>query len=195
MDAIHQLLENPLFWPMVLGTALLLLLGIVFWIYRHKTARQRQLQQILLQLGNRYLKDVVIPDGIGGQIQIDYLIATAQGLLVLDLPEYDGVIFGGEKLEQWVNMSEGKSYRFPNPLYGNTIRTVSVRELVKDVPVLGRVGFHLGASFPKGRPEGVTLLADLANDIAGRETAKSIPVERIDSAWAKIHQLASPSTP
>src|SRR5690554_7314103 len=91
---------------------------------------------------------------MGGQIQVEHLLLTGSGMLVIDVKEYEGVVFAGERMEEWTVIGDGGRGRFtfPNPLRTLYDRVAALRQLVRDVPVEGYVLFASGAKFNKGRP-------------------------------------------
>lgn len=183
--------QIELIWPWVAAgfAALLLLLGI--WLYLYKTATKRRIRKVIRQLGETHLTDILIPDGLGGQIQIDYLVNMPGGLLILDFINLDGNLFGGEKLDQWAQVQGMRTHRFRNPLYDNQMRAASVRDLVPEVPVVSRVVFSPTGSFPKGMPEGISMLDQLAKDIEAEVSPKALPDGVRSSVWEKIKAEAA----
>jgi hypothetical protein len=107
------------------------------------------------------LQDVLLPDGMGGQIQIEHLLLTGNGLIVIDVKAFEGTIFAGERMAEWTVIGSQGRFTFPNPLGTLYDRVAALRQLVRDVPVAGYVLFGGGADFSKGRPRDVLLPTDL----------------------------------
>lgn len=129
------------------------------------------------------LQDVLLPDGMGGQIQVEHLLLTGNGLLVIDVKEYEGVIFAGERMEEWTVIGDrGRGrFTFPNPLSTLYDRIAALRQLVRDVPVDGYVLFASGAKFNKGRPPQVVLPGEL---IERHRPPERSELERLKEAFA-----------
>ncbi len=58
------------------------------------------------------LKNVLIPNGNGGQIHVHYLLLTQRGLLVADLLDRPGAIFGGDQMLEWTAIGKKQRYTF-----------------------------------------------------------------------------------
>ena len=83
------------------------------------------------------------------------------GLLVVDLFDLPGMIFAGEKMEQWSVFGPKRHFTIANPLPLLFDRVAAVRALAGDVRVDGRIVFSMRGEFPKGRPDAVMRLDDL----------------------------------
>ncbi len=144
----------------------------------------RQLRRLFRKSHAPYLHDVLLPDGMDGQIHLDYLVLGAGGLYVIDVKPHDGLIFGADRMDQWAQVKGMRTYRFQNPLTDNMMRIGSIRSLVPQVPVQGRVVFPDAGDFPKGVPEGVATVASLSGEI-GRE-----PGTEHAEAWEVLNSQA-----
>ena len=147
---------------LAIGAAVALTVVITAWFVWSSRSKQGQIRRTLKRLGGIYLKDVLVPDGIGGEIQIDYLLRLPDRILVIDLKEMRGVLFGAENIDEWTQIVERRSYRFPNPLHDNRFRCQAVADLVKPNKVAGHVVLTEASEFPRGLPEGVSTLTSAA---------------------------------
>ena len=154
--------------------------GIYFRWFR---ARGPEVARAVETVAIDRLHDVLLPDGNGGQIQVEHLLLTGNGLLVIDVKEYEGIVFAGERMEEWTVMGDGGRGRFtfPNPLETLYDRVAALRQLVRDVPVEGYVLFASGAKFNKGRPRQVVLPGELIERHRRPERAE---LERLKEAFA-----------
>lgn len=139
----------------------------------------------LRDLGTDILNDVIIPDGNGGLTQLDHVILTGYGLLVVETKNYDGLIFGRERDRQWTQRLGRQSFRFHNPLHQNYGHIQALKALVPRVPVLGRVVFAGSAKFPKGLPNGVSTLRTLADDFAKMADC-AMDRSILEAAWQRL---------
>ena len=128
-------------------TELLILLGIlaaltvlvVVFVMRWWRGPARKLSRVVRAIGSDSLVDVIIPDGMGGEIQLDHLLLTSGGLLLLELKDVDGTVFAGDTLDEWTALQGQTRTTFLNP-----------------IPVLGGPGCRLagdragGADIGKG---------------------------------------------
>jgi hypothetical protein len=164
------------------------------WAYRRHRARRALLDRIE-SVAADYVQDVLLPDGAGGWFHVDFVLLTGMGLIVIDLRDVHGLIFGSEQMTEWTVMQKSRRFTFANPLGPLYDRMAVVRALVgESTPVEGRVVFTDRGSFPKGHPRAVTRLASLASEIpplgvAGREEL----LARLQPAWAQVKGAASPS--
>lgn len=140
------------------------------------------------------LKDVLIPDGSGGLLHIDFLLLTGRGLLVVDFRDAAGIVFGGEHMREWAVMNGHHRSTFLNPLETLYDRVAAVKALAGDVPVEGRIIFTERATFPKGRPPHVLRLASLEAEYPPPDPGVTPhPAERWRPAWDELLAQCEPS--
>ncbi|MCH7981627.1 MAG: NERD domain-containing protein [Proteobacteria bacterium] len=182
--------QSPYFYLLV-GILLLLLLWL---LYRFVKGRGSKFERVLREIAYERVHDLVIPNGDDGEILIDQLLLTSQGLLVLELKDVDGAVFGSDKMEDWTVISEQRRYTFPNPQHALYDRIAAVRQIVRQVPVAGRVLFLDGAEFSKGMPGLVATLDQLLEEF-GEKNKKSaqVKVEAFMPHWELISRRASGS--
>jgi hypothetical protein len=152
---------NDVIVQVTVGVMLVALLALAFaWAYRRwgRFRARKQLVKSFESVSAAVLRDVLIPDGSGGQLHIDFLLLTARGLLVVDYRDVEGIVFGGEHMREWAVMNGSERSTFLNPLEALYDRIAAVRLLAGEVPVDGRVVFTSRSKFPKGRPPRVLRL-------------------------------------
>ncbi len=182
--------QSPYFFLLV-GILLLLLIWL---LYRFVKGRGSKLEQVLRDIAYERVHDLVIPNGDDGEILIDQLLLTSQGLLVLELKDVEGAVFGSDKMEDWTVISAQRRYTFPNPQHGLYDRIAAVRQIVRQVPVAGRVLFLDGAEFSKGMPGLVSTLDQLLEEFGERnKKAAQVKVEAFMPHWELISRRASGS--
>lgn len=167
-------------------------LGLV--AYRRYRAR-RALAERFREVSEDRLQDVLLPDGSGGWFHVDFLLLTAAGLIVVDLRDVTGLIFGSEQMTEWTVIDRQHRATFTNPLGPLYDRVAVVKQLAGEgVPVEGRVVFTAKGSFPKGHPPLVTRLDSLGLEFAqGDRATVSALAERFREAWERIRAASSPS--
>ncbi len=119
------------------------LLGWALWRRR----RGPEVKQALESVAIDRVQNVLVPDGMGGHIQVEHLLLTGQGLVVIDAKAFVGTIFASERMEEWTVIGKEGRFTFPNPLGTLYDRVAALRQLVRDVPVVGYVLFAGGADF------------------------------------------------
>ena len=165
--------------------ALMALIGALWLSYLRRTADKRRNLKIIRELGTQYLHNVLIPDGVDGFVAIDFLVLTPGGIVVIDMQNYNGLLFGGERTENWTQMLGFRGYKFTNPLPANRLRVQAVKMVVPGVPVAGRVVFSSTGRFPKGIPDGVSMLISLQEDLAPLMKNKDVPAN-LQKAWETL---------
>jgi hypothetical protein len=180
----------------VVGVMLLALLGfgLLAGLRRWRVHRARRaLFRAFEAASAALLRDVLIPDGSGGHLHIDFLLLTGRGLLVVDFRDVDGVVFGGEHMKEWAVMNGSKRTTFLNPLEALFDRIAAVRLLAGEVPVDGRIVFTSRSKFPKGRPPRVMRLDLLEAEYPAAVEGSPHPAERYRPAWDQLAGKAEPS--
>ena len=138
-----------------LGAVVLLL---VAWLIYRRRSRVNRLQRVLDEISYDRIDDLLIPNGDDGEIHIDHLLLTSHGLLIVDIKDVAGTVFGSDKMEKWTVISATNRFTFSNPQPALYDRIAAVRNIVRQVPVAGRLVFLDGSEFTKGIPE---LVADI----------------------------------
>lgn len=169
-----------------------LLLLILWLLYRYIRGRGSRLDQVLRDIAYERVHDLVIPNGDDGEILIDQLLLTSQGLLILEVKDAEGAVFGSDKMEDWTVISADRRYTFPNPQHGLYDRIAAVRQIVRQVPVAGRILFLDGATFNKGTPGLVATLDQLLEEFGekNKKTAQ-VKVEAFMPHWELISRRAA----
>jgi len=155
MTDILDSLNATWFLPVVL------LLLLVVWLVYRRYAAGDHLQRVLKEIAYARIEGLVVPDSDDGEIQIDYLLLTSQGLLILHIKDVEGVVFGSDKMQDWTVIAKDRRFTFSNPQPALYDRIAAVRQIVRQVPVEGRVLFLDGAEFTKGVPSMVCTLDEL----------------------------------
>ena len=135
-------------WLVSLITLLVLL--SLWLVYRSRLGHRRTVEKVLQEIGYDRINDLVIPNGDDGEILIDYVLLTSQGLLIVDIKDVEGTVFGSDKMQDWTVIGDKRRYTFSNPQPALYDRIAAVRHIVRQVPVAGRILFSDGAEFTKG---------------------------------------------
>jgi len=175
---------------------LVMFLALVIYLVRALRVRaaDRSLHQGIVSVSLEFLHNVLVPDGNGATMHVDYLLLTSRGVVVIDLRNQRGNIFGGDQMTQWTVMNGASRATFQNPQHALYDRVAAVRALAGELPVEGRILFTRRARFPKGLPRW-TLMVDslraefppVASD-AGRAW-----LERFRGEWQAIAGAVKPS--
>jgi len=179
----------------VVPLAAMLLLLVAWLVYRLIRGRATSLQKVLNDIAYERIERLVIPGADEGEIQIDQLLLTTQGLLILEIKDVQGTVFGSDKMQDWTVISAERRYTFSNPQPGLYDRVAAVRQIVRQVPVEGRVLFLDGAEFTKGVPSLVCNLEELAAEFGEPDkNAARFKIEAFLPHWDLIRQAAARKT-
>jgi hypothetical protein len=168
------------YWYLLVGGLAVVAAALIawrFWLRRGGLS----LNQVLASVAIDRVHDVLLPDGMGGQIQVEHLLLTGGGLLVIDAKAFEGTIFASERMAEWTVIGKNGRFTFPNPLGTLYDRVAALKQLVRDVPVTGLVLFNERADFSKGRPRDVLSHSELLERFARPEQAD---LERLLVAFA-----------
>jgi len=135
------------------------------------------------------IKQVIIPDGIGGLLEIEHLILLEQGILLIETYPMAGNLFGAEMIDQWTQIIDGRSYKFANPLRHIRTSRQAIKVLAPEIPVFCRVIFNSDSYFPKGKPDEVSILESLSDDLLFINEEKIIS-KQATQAWERIMRIA-----
>ncbi len=170
---------------------LLVILLLVWLVYRRSTAKGLTLSSVLNDIAYERVDGLVIPNIDEGEIQIDHLLLTAHGLLIIDIKEVRGAVFGSDKMQDWTVISDDRRFTFTNPQPALFDRIAAVRHIVRQVPVAGRILFLDGAEFTKGVPGLVSTLQELQDEFGDTDkSAAKITIEAFRQHWEALNERA-----
>lgn len=99
-----------------------------------------------------------------GTTQIDHILITQNGILVIETKHYSGWLFAHERQKQWTQVIFKVKYRFQNPIIQNNKHIRAVQQLLDFISkkeIQGLVVFTGGAQFKTDIPPGVIELDQL----------------------------------
>ncbi len=174
----------------LIGGGLIVVMLLIWWLYR-RTRDGSRLKRILGEISHDRIDGLVIPNGDDGEIQIDHLLLTSQGLLIVDIKDAAGTVFGSDKMKEWTVISEDRRYTFSNPQEALYDRIAAVGHIVRQVPVAGRILFLDGAEFTKGVPSLVTNLDELLAEFGEPDKAAAkFKIEAFKPHWDLVRKAA-----
>ena len=181
---------NSTVWISAVAAAAVLLFGWLVWRWWRRPAGTTH--DALKSVSVFMLRDVLLPDGLGGQIYVDHLLLTSRGIAVVDVKDFSGAVFASDRMEEWTVIGTGRRFGFPNPQGTLLDRVAAVRQLVSNVPVEGYIVFGRQADFAKGRPRHVMLAGELEKHFGKPNVSDR---DRLSDAyaphWARLKQAAT----
>jgi hypothetical protein len=183
------------YW-ILLGAGVILVGVGAFLAVRYWRRGRSDVDGALREVAVDRFENVLVPDGMGGRIQIEQLVLTAQGIIVVDVKRYEGVIFGSDRMNEWTVIGRRRRFTFPNPQNTLYDRVAAVKQLVRDVSVVGYVLFPDTADFSKGRPRDVILPQELTER---HKKPDRSAMERLGLAfaqhWERVREAVEPAPP
>ena len=166
--------------------------GFLAWLvflWRRRRARL-QLEATIDSIAYDVLRDVLIPNGMDGQIHLQYLLLTERGLLVIDLLDRPGAIFGGDQMIEWTSIGKKQRYTFRNPQHVLYDRMAALKLLAANTPVDGRVVFTTRSEFPKGKSTFVLRIDELQDEYPLVDRKRGNVVAAFADVWQNIKKNA-----
>ncbi|MDE2339379.1 MAG: NERD domain-containing protein [Gammaproteobacteria bacterium] len=196
MGPMGSTLHQPWVPWVLLGIAVALIIAAVWLVrwYRRRRAR-RALQSAVAAAGMEHLIDMAVPDGMGGSYHVDFLLLSVHGILIVDVRQVQGNIFGGDQMAEWTVMDGPHRFTFVNPQSGLYDRIAAVKAIVGEVPIEGRVVFTREGRFPKGLPKWTVMIDELAAEFPSFEAdVAEAMLTHYREAWERLRASVRPST-
>jgi hypothetical protein len=171
------------------GSIIIVILIAIWVVYRRRVGRtiDSQLRRVSYDL----LKQFIIPDGDDGEIHVEYALLAGRGVIVLDIEQIEGTVFGSDAMEDWTVMSDRRRFTFSNPQHALFDRMAAVKRLLPDIPVTGFVAFTNKARFSKGQPSNVInfniLMDELLSEIGDHHSEQ---MEAYQLQWDRLRNEA-----
>jgi len=176
----------------LLPATLVVVLLLLVWLWiRHRRSRRPTMASVFAAIAFERIDSLIVPNADEGEIQIDHLLLTSRGLLIIDIKDVSGTVFGSDKMENWTVISDKHRFTFANPKPGLYDRIAAVRHIVRQVPVEGRLVFLDGALFTKGVPDLVATIDDLFDEFHEADKASvKFKIEAFKPHWDLIRKAA-----
>jgi len=185
----------PLTWALV---ACAVAVGwALSWLWRWylKRSARKALVAAITSVALDHLIDVLVPDGMGSSYHVDFLLLTTRGVVVIDLRDVGGNVFGGDQMNEWTVMDGAHRFTFVNPQGALYDRVAAVKALAGEMPVEGRIVFTRRARFPKGLPKWTLMLDSLRTEFPPADPSTLASVTgRFGESWEHIKRSTSPSS-
>lgn len=174
---------------LVVGGMFILALILLWALLRIRTTKN--VESMMRSASREMLTNFLIPDGSGGQILIEYALLSPRGVVVVDVKDVNGHVFGSDAMHDWTVISEKRRYTFSNPQHALYDRMAAIKRLLPDVPVTGFVAFTEHADFTKGQPSNVAELGELITVLQKEKKARRAePLDRFLPNWDRLRHEA-----
>lgn len=192
MDDLNRLPRAV--WAAALGAAALAFVAWWVWSwYRYYRAR-RALRVAVTGGAADHLANALVPDGMGGGFHIDFLLLTMRGVVVIDLRDVRGNIFGGDQMAEWTVIDGAQRFTFTNPQSALYDRIAAVKAVAGDVPVEGRIVFTRRGKFPKGLPKWTLMVDALRAEFPSIEyQSHAEATAPLQAGWQRLKAAVKPS--
>ncbi len=177
---------SPYFALLLVLCALLLTLVV---IRKKPLTAKKQLQALIKEFKQDEAKNIIIPDGVGGLLEVEHIVLLDQGVLLIETYEMDGNLFAADNIDQWTQLINGRSFKFKNPLNHIYITKQALATLMPKVPIFTRIVFNGDASFPKGKPDEVLVLDDMEKDMQPVLNAPRMS-SQMKTSWERCLRIA-----
>lgn len=184
-QSFYTILDKPITVTILVSLLLIIFSLISVMPTLREYWNERKINKAIQQIGSQYLKKVILPDGMGGSIFLDYIVLAQHSITLVILKKFRGTIFCADNIDQWTQLIGNRSYKFPNILQQLDSDISSINTLVKDVSVTGLVIFPSDCDFPKGKPEQVKRIGELVP--SGIDT--QLHSEALLNAWYELKDL------
>ncbi len=163
-----------------------MLAGLIWW----RRIRARSIDARLKSVGQGILKNFLIPDDNNGEIHIECALLTARGIVVLNIKNVQGHVFGSEVMNDWTVIDGRQRFTFSNPQPALLDRVTAVRRITPNIPVKGYIAFTSSALFPKGQPDHVVHIDQLLTELQRERESKGKVLDAFVPSWELLEQEA-----
>jgi len=171
-----------------LGAAAVILIITLALLMRKRKSAEHSAR--FKRVSKAFLAHFLIPDGEGGEIHIEYALLAPRGIVVVDVKEVAGNIFGSDSMQDWAVITGKRRFTFSNPQPGLFDRTAAVKRLLPDVPVVGYIAFTDHGTFNKGTPTHVIGLEELLAELKTEHNQKNAAPDAYWPAWEQLRSTA-----
>ena len=196
MDSLPPFLLNLRLDATAIGVVALLAGLFLLWRWDRRRRIRAARALAVTNCGYEHLRDVLVPDGQDSTLHVDFLLLTARGLVVIDLRDIEGNIFGGDQMTEWTVMDGPQRFTFANPQGALYDRIAAVRAVASDAPTEGRIVFTKDGKFPKGLPKWTLMVDTLRTEFPSLADSMlpASTVERFNASWQQLKGSVTPSS-
>lgn len=173
---------------------------VAVFIYKRKQPKHLQLENNGERLVRLKLKEYCLAEGAhllnnitlklddGTTTQIDHIVISQKGILVIETKDYSGWIFGKANDTHWTQTHYKLKRRFQNPLRQNYRHLKAVQEMLDFMPeeaVQGLIVFTSRSKFKTHRPDHVVYESELRGYLSAFKT-EQISLNRVQFCVGRL---------
>jgi len=162
---------------------LLILALILSYAALRNWLKEQYMYRCVRRLGVAAIRHIALPDGMDGRVLIENIVLSSEGIYILPIKRYCGIIFAADNIGTWTQIVGKRSYKFPNPLPELDTYVMAVRNLLPTVNVEGRILVTSDADFPKGKPDRIIPVSKIPKALA---IDKGEVSTQLKEAWEKL---------
>ena len=174
--------EHVLIVAVSLVSIFVLFLLVRLW---RRYQSKRKIRNMIKKISYDFVEDVEIDEGLDQYAHFDFICLGKQGVHIFSVKNYAGHIFAADEINEWSQILDRKSYKFPNPGF-ELSHGVELLKTMTDLEVTGYNIFSDAADFPKGQPDNVILCADIF-EFFGKMNRRNMS-EPVLIDWQKLKQ-------
>ena len=181
--------------PVIIIPVLLIIVVFAAWINRiilFRAWKSWRTDRLLNNLGLEQICNLPCPDGLDGEFVLERLVKLPDEIVLIVFKRYPGNIYCAEKISQWTQVLEQKSYKFENPLFELENQMAALAGLIPGIPIRGYLFFDHSAFFPKGHPDAVLFPGNIPDKFSQYHDIKV--EDDITAAWKVLAQMSSEDT-
>ena len=192
MEELQRL--PPTAWLLIVAAAVLGFLLFWGWRWYGRYRARKALHGAVTAGCADHVTDSLVPVGMGGSYHVDFLLLTLRGVVVIDLRDVKGNIFGGDQMAEWTVMDGARRFTFTNPQSALYDRIAAVKAVAGEVPVEGRIVFTRRGRFPKGLPKWTLMLDALRAEFPAADfESPADTMARFRDGWQSLRNAVKPS--
>lgn len=166
---------------------LVAMLACLIW---YRRVRAGSIHARLESVAQGMLKDFLIPNNNNGEIHIEYALLTTRGIVILNIKNVQGHVFGSDIMNDWTVIDGRQRFTFSNPQEALLDRIIAVRSIAPNVPVKGYIAFTGNALFPKGQPGHVIYIDQLLTELQRERESKAKVLDAFAPSWELLEKKA-----
>lgn len=146
---------------LIIAVVVMTLVVLLFIRWMNKDKFKKKTRRIIKKISCDYLSDISLDLGEEQYAFFDYVLLYKQGIMAVETRDYSGHIFASDKINEWTQIIDRKSYKFDNPFFSMEHNIELLKRVIPDQSITGVILFNDLADFPKGRPDNVMRINEL----------------------------------